>query len=87
MRVRHKPTIVDAVKWDGSTGTLLRLLDLGLTAYRYEPTVGDATDTLVISTGEGDRPALPGDYVIKGTQGEFYPIRPDVYEACYEVLP
>jgi hypothetical protein len=84
MRVRHKPTTVDAVRWDGSTAALQELIALGLTAYRYEPTVGDSTATLVIATSE---PALPGDYVIKGTAGEFYPIRPDVYEACYEVLP
>jgi hypothetical protein len=86
MRVRHKPTTVDAVRWDGTAEALQQLLALGLTAYRYEPTVGDSTITLVISTGEGDRPALPGDYVIKGTADEFYPIRPDVYEACYEEL-
>jgi hypothetical protein len=88
MRVRHKPTTVDAVEWDGSTTALQELLELGLNVYWFEPTVGDdATATLVIPTAEGDRPALPGDYVIKGTQGEFYPVKPDVFDACYEVAP
>jgi hypothetical protein len=86
MRVRHKPTTVDATLWDGSAAALQELLELGLTVYRFEPTVGDPTVTLVIPTTQGDGPALPGDYVIKGTQGEFYPIKPDVYEACYEVV-
>jgi hypothetical protein len=84
MRVRHKPTTVDAVRWDGSAEALQQLLALGLDVYRFEPTVGDSTVTLVIPTAEGDRPALPGDVVIKGTQDEFYPVKPDVYEACYE---
>lgn len=25
-----------------------------------------------------------GDYVIKGTRGEFYPCKPDIFEATYE---
>ena len=26
-----------------------------------------------------------GDYIIKGVQGEFYPCKPDIFEATYEV--
>jgi hypothetical protein len=88
MRVRHKPTTVHATLWDGTGVALQELIELGLEVYHFEPTVGDdSTATLVIPTAEGDRPALPGDYVIKGTQGEFYPIKPDVFDACYEVTP
>jgi hypothetical protein len=25
-----------------------------------------------------------GDYIIKGVQGEFYPCKPDIFEATYE---
>jgi hypothetical protein len=25
-----------------------------------------------------------GDYVIKGVQGEFYPCKPDIFEATYD---
>jgi len=28
--------------------------------------------------------ASPGDYIIKGVQGEFYPCKPDIFEATYE---
>jgi hypothetical protein len=26
-----------------------------------------------------------GDYIIKGVKGEFYPCKPDIFEATYEV--
>lgn len=27
----------------------------------------------------------PGDWVIRGVQGEFYPCKPDIFEATYEL--
>lgn len=40
---------------------------------------------LVIRTLEGDHRASEGDYIIKGIKGEFYPCKPDIFEATYEV--
>lgn len=37
-----------------------------------------------ITTLEGVMTARPGDYVIKGVQGEFYPCKPDIFEQTYE---
>ncbi len=39
---------------------------------------------LIISTLEGLHWADVGDYVIRGVQGEFYPCKPDIFEATYE---
>ncbi|MGY5764961.1 hypothetical protein ACXET9_07170 [Brachybacterium sp. DNPG3] len=39
----------------------------------------------VIRTLEGDMRVSPGDYVIRGVKGEFYPCKPDVFEATYEI--
>lgn len=39
---------------------------------------------IVISTLEGDMTASVGDYIIKGVKGEFYPCKPDIFEATYE---
>lgn len=41
---------------------------------------------LVIATLEGAMHARPFDWVIKGIQGEFYPCKPDIFEATYEVV-
>jgi len=40
--------------------------------------------TLVIDTLEGIMTVSPGDWVIRGVQGEFYPCKPDIFAATYE---
>ena len=37
-----------------------------------------------IDTLEGTHAALPGDWIIRGVAGEFYPCKPDIFEATYE---
>ena len=37
-----------------------------------------------IETLEGYMKASFGDYIIKGIKGEFYPCKPDIFEATYE---
>lgn len=37
-----------------------------------------------IRTLEGDMYITKGDYIIKGVRGEFYPCKPDIFEATYE---
>jgi len=39
---------------------------------------------LHIKTVEGTMKAFPGDWVIKGAAGEFYPCKPGIFEATYE---
>ena len=39
---------------------------------------------LIISTLEGLHWADPGDWIIRGVQGEFYPCKSDIFEATYE---
>jgi hypothetical protein len=41
-------------------------------------------DHLDIHTLEGVMRADLGDWVIKGVQGEFYPCKPDIFDATYE---
>lgn len=39
---------------------------------------------VVIHTLEGAMTASPGDWIIRGVQGEFYPCKPDIFDATYE---
>lgn len=39
---------------------------------------------LDIPTLEGMMSAQPGDWVIRGIQGEFYPCKPDIFTAAYD---
>ena len=41
---------------------------------------------LLIPTLEGLIVARENDVIIKGVQGEFYPCKPDIFEATYEEL-
>ena len=39
-----------------------------------------------IDTLEGVMTAIPGDYIIKGINGEFYPCKADIFAKTYEVV-
>lgn len=39
---------------------------------------------VLINTPEGQMRADPGDWVIKGVKGEFYPCKPDIFAATYD---
>lgn len=41
---------------------------------------------LVIPTLEGTMTGSPEDVIIRGVQGEFYPCKPDIFEATYDVV-
>ena len=39
-----------------------------------------------IETLEGGHTVCPGDFIITGIQGEYYPCKPDIFEATYEFV-
>lgn len=51
---------------------------------RYGDLRADAGHFLVIPTLEGPHRADPGDYIIQGVAGEFYPCKPDIFQETYE---
>ena len=54
---------------------------VGFTAYTSE-----RDDTLAITTLEGTMTAGPGDWIIRGVKGEFYPVKADIFAATYDEL-
>ena len=75
---RKKPVTVEAVQWTGEThAEMCDFIDPEV--FEIIPRVG-----LVIHTLEGDHHASPGDYIIKGVNGEFYPCKPDIFAKTYE---
>lgn len=42
------------------------------------------TNIMIIPTLEGAMTANPGDYIIKGVNGEFYPCKPEIFVKTYE---
>lgn len=41
---------------------------------------------MYIETLEGTMTASLDDYIVKGVDGEFYPVKPEIFKKTYEVL-
>ncbi len=41
---------------------------------------------VAIRTREGTMVGECGDWIIKGVKGEFYPVKPDIFEATYDPI-
>lgn len=52
----------------------------------YEVGKGPLIVSLFIDTLEGRMKVSPGDYIIKGLQGEFYPCKTDIFNQKYEEI-
>ena len=78
MKYRKKPVVVEAVQWTGENhAEMCEFIDPEV--FEIKPKEG-----LIIHTLEGDHHASPGDYIIKGVNGEFYPCKPDIFAKTYE---
>lgn len=86
MKFRKKPVVIDAWQWDESMATLKMTGCKGAShnGHRDRP---DECTSLSISTLEGAMRVSPGDWIIKGVKGEFYPCKPDIFDATYESAP
>lgn len=81
-RYRKKPVVIDAMQFDG--GNYPEIVSwIDETRDRVTHAYGQGAD-LYIETLEGTMHVSKGDFVIKGVQGEFYPCKPDIFEATYE---
>src|SRR5215469_11687543 len=79
-KFRKKPVVIDAVRYDGKN--LSEILDF---AGRDNVELRSRTGgQLMITTLEGEHIASVGDWIIRGVKGEFYPCKPDIFEATYE---
>jgi anti-sigma factor ChrR (cupin superfamily) len=87
-RYRKKPVVIEAIQWTGANiYEILAMADFAKLPATIGPEPGivhSADGGLTIPTLEGDHLARPGDWIIKGVQGELYPCKPDIFEATYE---
>ncbi|HEL1630018.1 TPA: hypothetical protein ACIRGN_000690 [Streptococcus suis] len=79
-KFRKKPVVVEAVRWNSKNYFDI----IRLTGRRDIRFFDDGS--CIIPTLEGDMIAKKGDYIIKGIKGEFYPCKPDIFNATYEVV-
>ena len=95
-RYRKKPVVIEAMpimaytdllppaEWNGNRGGAVWrwLHDHGSTLTAGQEPGGPAYG--IVHTLEGKMRAEIGDWIIRGVHGEFYPCKPDIFEATYE---
>lgn len=90
MKYRKKPVVIEAIQWNENN--LKEVMEFIESEFEYEPNTHWYTNKfsyngkLYINTLEGDMLVSKYDYIIKGIKGEFYPCKPDIFEATYEVI-
>lgn len=80
---RKKPVVIEAKQWTGDNGLEIQAF---LNDGHEFSTNGHVNGQYVdIGTLEGLMVASPGDWIIRGVKGEFYPCKPDIFDATYEL--
>jgi hypothetical protein len=82
-KFRKKPVVIEALKYQAELGNnrvTNWLAQQGANIKDWLFFDGEIT----IPTLEGKMKASDGDWIIKGVKGEFYPCKPDIFEATYE---
>lgn len=86
-RFRKKPVVVEAMQFTGTgescTGVTRFLGGPLSTGHRWKATTNEGG---YIATLEGEMEFVPGDWIIRGVKGEFYPCKPDIFDATYEAV-
>tara|TARA_Y100000310_G_C20401745_1_gene677739 strand:+ start:282 stop:650 length:369 start_codon:yes stop_codon:yes gene_type:complete len=86
-KYRKKPIIVEAQQWDGTAERGITIESWAMDGSIECHTSFDQPPSLFCKTLEGNMYASPGDFIIRGIQGEFYPCKPDIFAATYEEVP
>ena len=85
MKYRKKPVVIEAIEFGGSSTHAECIKSWMETGIYSTPIIVTCDLTIIeIPTLEGIMIAQPGDFIIRGIKGEFYPCKPDVFNSTYE---
>ena len=79
MKYRKKPVLVDALRWTGANYA-------DMETFLEFPHNGhfDIGSRLRIHTLKGTMTAIPGDWIVRGVAGEYYPVCDGIFQKTYE---
>lgn len=91
-RLRKKPVVIEAMQALGTPESNREIIDWTRGSRtpasmdkRPPARLGGGDEPwLSIATLEGAHWVTPGDWIIRGVAGEFYPCKPDIFAATYE---
>jgi hypothetical protein len=83
---RSKIVQIEAIEFKGTPESAVEVFELfDIPGAKFLPNLYDLTvGAIRIPTLEGDMRADAGDWIIRGTEGEFYPCKPSVFKRKYE---
>lgn len=80
-KFRKKPIVIEAVQFTPEMDREESLMPPGV---KWKSRSKNEPLRPVCETSGGDMQVSVWDWVIKGVKGEFYPCKPDIFEAIYE---
>lgn len=87
MKYRKKPVVIEANQWLPCIGSKTEMPIPPVPSYCLRERNGRLwghDETWQIKTLEGWLNLSPFDWIIRGVKGEYYPCKPDIFEATYE---
>ena len=82
-KFRKKPVVIEAIRWAGGHDSNRLMNWLAQQGASVSGWLFHDTD-ITIPTLEGAMKATPGDWIIRGLMGEYYPCKSDIFDATYE---
>ena len=83
-KFRKKPVVIEAFQLPARDEEVSAAFHDWCDAAGFTKWESGRDQTMIVHTLEGPLVGSPGDWIIKGVKGEFYPCKPDVFEATYE---
>jgi hypothetical protein len=80
---RKKPVVIEAMQFDG-TPECAEVICAWANRHGATVWIAEREPKLTVQTLEGNMTASLGDWIICGVKGEFYPCKPEIFEATYE---
>jgi hypothetical protein len=85
-KYRKKPVVIEAVQWF-KTGDHPAVIEWSFVNTQSCVQCGKQINSHgSCETLEGNHIVCPGDWIITGIKGEYYPCKPDIFEATYELV-
>lgn len=79
-KYRKRPVVIEAMQYSAATcADICRWMDA-----EHRPDDECGVGPLYIPTLEGMMEASPGDFIVRGVKGEFYPCKPDIFALTNE---
>ncbi len=82
-KFRKKPVVIDAFQWTGENPFQLGEWTTDVGADRRKLNIND-DGTLTVTTAEGPLVAKPGHWVVRGANGDMWPVSAEYFAGAYE---